>query len=164
MNTTIKSLRTSIFAALVIAFFGAQRHVGPILFLFILIWLLWLPYSAYLIFLKPQRRKLQVLRIVLWVGTAVLIAGIHHIRFNSDRAAADEIAAGIISYSVAHGKYPSSLAEAGLSQDALRFISPRSLYKLDDQGKPILFYESSFMAFDTISYDFETRTWVYQPD
>ncbi|MDD3484180.1 hypothetical protein [Azovibrio restrictus] len=164
MNFTMKALLNSVLAALALTVIGVQRHAGPVLFLFIMVWPFWLPYSAYIICFKLQQRKLQVLRVVLWVGTAVLIAGVHYIRLNLDRAAADKIAARIISYSVAHGGYPASLAEAGLSLDALRSISPKSLYALDGQGKPILFYESSFIAFDTISYDFETRSWAYQPD
>ena len=159
-----RALIPSAAGALFLTFICLQAHAGFFLYFFIPVWLFWLPYSAYVIARKPEARKLQTIRVGLWLSAALLIACVHVFRHNSARHTADEVVSKVQSYSATHGHYPPSLTEIGLSKEELRTKLRMGFYHRDEAGKPFFIYAATFEPFSTFSYDFGKQLWVYQPD
>lgn len=133
------------------------------LYLFLLIWLFWFPYCAYVILKKPAARKFQLIRLAIWLSAAACIAGVHFIYHYSARHYADGVASKIEAYSASNGRYPSAISDVGITKEQLREYLGISYYQVDESGKPNLIYAVTFEPFSTFVYDFEKRSWKYLP-
>lgn len=74
------------------------------------------------------------------------------------RAEAERIVAALEAHKGRAGIYPASLDEVGFDAKALRdkwYLS----YRLEDGGKPALFYSAQNMWLVAYHYDFELRNW-----
>ena len=164
LSPMAKEIASSVATACIFAFLCSTPHLGFLLYLWFLFWLFWLPYSAYVIIRKPLRRKVQSIRVVLWLSAAFLVVCIHFVRHNFVRNTADEIISKITSYAATHGQFPSSISDVGLSEEELRAKINMGHYWRDEAGKPLFIYAVTFEPYSVFSYDFEKRTWVYEAE
>jgi hypothetical protein len=74
---------------------------------------IWLLYSGYVIWRRPEGRRIQVIRVVILTVTLVGIAGLHFYYYTSARAAGDYAERLVSAYKAEHGNYPDTLEEAG---------------------------------------------------
>ncbi|MES2299002.1 MAG: hypothetical protein V4582_18300 [Pseudomonadota bacterium] len=118
----------------------------------------WCLYSLYVITTQPSRRTLQAKKVAYWVlGIATIIA-VHVYRHISTRTAANEIVARIVDYSKTHGTCPPTLEAIGSSNAVLKEKLGLSGYFCKN-GNPALFYGTTYVPFETESYDFEHGLW-----
>ncbi|QSX79388.1 hypothetical protein [Agrilutibacter solisilvae] len=151
---------TAVFCA-VVAFLTAQVHAGFMLIFVAPILAIWLLYSIYIAVKQPARRRTQSIKAGLWL---VMVGGVlltHWHYHRAARDAADAAVGSILRYRASHGAFPESFEAAGVH--GLR-KDWRVMYLRRKDGRPILFYPATFVAFDKYWYDFEDRSWVYQPD
>lgn len=138
---------------------GAFLVVAAIPFLGI-----WLLYSAYIIWRKPEKRRTQLTRLGILAVTLIGIAAVHFYYYTSARAAGNYAERLVSAYKAVHGTYPDTLEDAGWRLGAYggRW---RIVYKGNGANKdPILMYPATWVIFDMYDYDFRTRQWVYLPD
>ncbi len=67
----------------------------------------------------------------------------------------------VIAYRQSHGRYPATAQALGYSDAQIRELFVMGGYFLTD-GKPYLFYASTYMPFESESYDFALRQWQHQ--
>ena len=125
--------------------------------------LVWIPYSAYVMVKKPGIRASQLARLCIWVLVVPLLFGVHYLRQKIARRNADEIVAMIDGYSKAHGHYPPTLEETGISRKQLKDKLGFAAYFFD-QGKPSFFYHGTFTPYAVCRYDFRAGEWSCRPD
>jgi len=124
----------------------------------------WLPYSSYIIWRRPEKRRLQVIRVGILTATLVGIAALHFYYYTSARAAGDYAERLVSAYRARHGTYPDTLEEAGWTLGAYggRW---RIVYQGHGADKdPMLMYPVTWVIFDMYDYDFKTGQWEYLPD
>lgn len=155
-----KKLVPTLLAAAIMALILGQSHAGFMLLFVAMALLAWIPYSAYVMFRKPDIRALQLARISIWLFAVVLVAGIHYLRHETTRRNANEIVASIKLFSAAHGRCPATLDEVGISPQQLKEKLGKSGYECRD-GKPFIFYAATYIVFDTYSYNFAANQWEY---
>ena len=152
----IRPLITTIAGCGVAAAITAPVHAGFMLVFVVPILVVWLVYSAYVIWRRPARRKLQILQVALWllVVGGVLLAHLHY--YSAARSAGNTAVTAILQYKASHGVYPPSLRAAGLQSTGW------GVSYLFDHGQPVLFYPATFIVFETCSYNFERQSWEHQ--
>ncbi|MFZ6799188.1 hypothetical protein [Undibacterium sp. Di24W] len=142
----------------------AQYQLGFILNFFLLVWIFWLPYSAYRIITNSVIRQHQIVRVLIWLIAAAIIGLAHTVQHNHTRNAADVFVMKIQAFTDKYHRYPSSISEVGVSEDELNSQLGLSYYSLNQLGRPSFVYATSFEPFSTFSYDFDARVWEYLPD
>jgi hypothetical protein len=155
----IRSIVGSIVLCTAFVFISAPVHGGPWLLLAAPFLAVWLPYSAYVIWRRPDARRIQAIKVSLWV---VAVGGVLLTQWHYQKAAresANSAVAEIFRYKASRGSFPADL-------NAINFKDQKTwrLAYLVKDGKPSLFYPATFTLFDTYWYDFEHKSWVYQPD
>jgi hypothetical protein len=108
---------------------------------------IWLLYSSYVIRRRPEKRRVQVVRVVILTTTLVGIAGLHSYYYISARAAGDYAEHLVSAYKAEHANYPDTLEEAGwntccFKQDLkkLRALSVDEIHKVPpDPWAPAFF-------------------------
>ncbi len=158
-----KTHRSSLVAAGLLALLCSQRYTANVLVVFFLVWLFWLPYSAYVLLRRPAMRRRQLWRLAIWFGTAGWIALVHVYQYHATRRYADEVVAKIEAYRAEHQRYPESMKDIGLDREAFRENLGYANYSADN-GSPSLFYGATFEPFSTYAYDFQARSWQFHPD
>ena len=123
----------------------------------------WLAFSAWVIATKPQRRLLQTAKVILWLSSVLVIVAVHWYVASVTRANAQHIADAILEYSRTHGEYPPNLQAIAVTQAKLKAEVGLGGYVLRD-GKPLFFYATPYIPFETDHYDFERRSWVHDFD
>lgn len=149
------------FLCAIVALLAAQVHSGFMLIVVAPFLLIWLLYSIYVVLKHPSRRRVQSIKVALWfivVGGVLLSHWYYH---RAARETANLAVDAILSYRANHGSFPETLDAAGVVSD--NWKGWRVFYLLKD-GSPSLFYPSTFVVFDTYWYDFERKSWIYQPD
>ena len=151
-----RPLMTTIASCCLVALITAPVHAGFMLVCILPILAIWLLYSAFVIWRQPAKRKLQAIQVGLWflVVGGVLIVHLHY--FRAARSAGNVAVAAVLQYRASHGMFPPSLQVAGV-----RNAGWGMFYELA-QGKPVLFYPATFIAFDTYAYNFKRRAWEHQ--
>lgn len=137
-------------------FLTAPVHGGFLLVFVVPILAVGLLYSVYLIWKRPAVRRLQLVKIALWllVIGAVCLAQRHYYR--AARAAGNVVVASILQYKARHGVFPESLRAAGVEATSWHIA-----YILKD-GRPSVFYPATFVVFDTYRYNFRQHRWELQ--
>lgn len=157
-----KTHSSSLLAAGLLALICSQRYTGIFLDAFFFVWVFWLPYSAYVLLRKPAARRRQLWRLAIWFGAAGWIALVHTYHHHAARHYADEVVAKIEAYRSSAQRYPASLDDIGISNEAFHQRLSFAHYSADN-GNPSLFYAGTFEPFSTYAYDFRLHTWRYRP-
>ena len=156
----LKSFIGTVVGCVALVIICAPIH-GGITLLFVVPFLaVWLIYSAYVIWRNPARRNTQSIKAGTWILTVFGVLLVHWHYYNAARNDANFVATSILRYKTAHGSYPQNLDAINLRNYGRKWM----LGYILDKGEPGLFYGATFVPFDTYFYDFEKRSWVYQPD
>lgn len=139
----------------VFLFFSLQRDGGPLVVLFIPIFLLMAAYQGVRMLRSTDERKSRSIRLVAWCVALLLSGALHLYWSRTDRTTADSAARKVLEYRQRTGTYPASLAETGLGE---RPSSSKLRYAVRD-GKPTLTYPAAFLPLTTHEYDFEAGRW-----
>ncbi len=120
----------------------------------------WLPYSLVVIIRNPDRRKIQLLKVGIWILMVVTVLLVHLVRHRYARDYADSVAQRIEQFRNTQGRYPDRLEEIGMSTAELkaRLVTPHY------SNRPKFYYANTMVAFRMWSYDFETREWIDEYD
>lgn len=103
----------------------------------------------------------EAVKIVVWMVLAGGIFWHYQQKFSDARSEADRVAAQVIAYHTAHGKYPSHDVVMQLPDTPLK---GRMHYIPPENGRPpILHYKDPVTMFDDYIYDFQTRVWEHRP-
>ncbi|MGZ3241541.1 MAG: hypothetical protein ACXWJK_15025 [Burkholderiaceae bacterium] len=159
----LAGLHGTLIGAGVLAFLLLQKHSG---FMILFVWLFlipWIFYSAWVIVRQPQRRSIQAKKVFVWVAFSTIVVGYHLQLHNETRRKAQHIADKITDYMTAKGACPVKLETIGLSNKSLREEIGLSGYQCEG-GKPVLFYASTYVPFETDHFDFKRREWVHIGD
>ena len=153
----IRPLITTIAGCCLLAAITTQVHGGFMLVFLLPIFAIWLIYSAFVIWRRPARRKLQAVAVGLWVFVVggAFLAHAHY--QEAARSAGNAAATAILQYKASYGVYPPSLRAAGLES------TDWGVYYDFANGTPVLFYPDTFIVFDTYSYNFKQQSWEHQP-
>lgn len=158
-----KALIGTVVACCVVGLFTSQRHAGFGLMFLIPFFVVWIPYSLFLIVWKPARRNTQIAKIILWGVSVSVVIAIHMHRAQEIRARADKVLALILKHKAENGAFPANLADIGWSEAPARSGRTKIFYSNKD-GNPMLFYAATFIVFDTYSFDFGEDRWSYVAD
>lgn len=124
--------------------------------------MIWLIYSVFLVCIKAEKRQIQLVKMLIVLITAAIIASIHGYRSEAARHSADEIVFKLQQYQAEHGVYPANLELIGQDSHVLKQQLMLN-YGVKD-GQPILVYASIWNAFDRFYYDFQQQMWLFHPD
>jgi hypothetical protein len=111
---------------------------------------------------QPQTRKIQAVRVGVWVLAIVAAFVAHDVRNRAVREQGNAIVEKIRAYTAANGHCPNTLEDIGLPTTATRKTFGGS-YSCQE-NKMHLYYRSPLTLFDAWSYDFEKNEWVFYPD
>lgn len=143
--------------ALCVGLFASHPLFGALLFAVAPFVSAWAIHTAVRIAQRPHERRTRGILLAVWVVAIAVPAALHADRAHAARADATAAIAAVDDYRVRRGRYPESLAEAGLDAAALQ-SRWRLWYRVVD-GKPALHYRSTLLIFDVYSYDFVRREW-----
>lgn len=115
----------------------------------------WLPYSVFVIVRKPEKRRLQSLKVGIWVLVLAIVLAIHFVRHREARSHADAVVRKIERYRETQGLYPERLEEIGISQADLK----EKLVMPHYSNRPTFYYANTMVAFHMWSYDFSAHQW-----
>lgn len=105
---------------------------------------------------QPLLQRQALRNTAIWLAAFAAITLAHVYYAHQARSRAEHWVVRIDAFQAEHGHYP--------QPDQIGFPKPNMLlhpiYMLEDDGTPVLFYRSSFVAFETLHYDFETRQWA----
>jgi hypothetical protein len=125
---------------------------------------LWLAYNAYVIWRRPEKRRIQLLQISIVLATGVAIAALHWYYAASARAAGNYALSLVNTYKALHGVYPDSLEDAGWKQGAYGGRWRVTYQGYGETKDPMLMYPATWIIFDMYDYDFKTKKWTYLAD
>ncbi len=157
------NLYISLPLAAAFTWFAGAWGQGVFVKLSILAMMVWLPYSAIVMILKSEQRRAQLTRVAIWGGAVALAGGIHYVRHQAVMKYANEISAAVAQYTAAHGHCPAMLDEIGVSREQLQDELGRAYYQCKGE-RPALSFRDSYDGFDSYSYDFAAKAWVFHPD
>jgi hypothetical protein len=135
--------------------------MGVLVMFFVLFLVIWAAVSLSIVSRDRGQLKSRSIKFSLWLATMSVVCSLHWYYSVSARRAADQFEMAIEQYKARHGSYPENLMAAGL--DAERAYRINLHYGVFD-GRPLLVYGATLVAFDMYNYDFEHHVWVYQPD
>ncbi|HEX9079776.1 MAG TPA: hypothetical protein VF795_09315 [Desulfuromonadaceae bacterium] len=118
----------------------------------------WAVYSLFRIVFRPAERRSRSIRLAIWAVTiAIIVAATGHWDAVA-RQEADSAVSAIVAHKNRTGAYPASLADVGIDPQVLR--EKYSLrYRVDNDGKPALFYSQPSMPMIAHHYDFAHGRW-----
>jgi hypothetical protein len=141
----------------------SQRHLGFALYV-VFIWMApWLLGTAYHCFRYPVERRPRLINAGIWCLCVTIVLTSHLIMYRNAQAYGQQVVTQIEAYRTQHGNYPASLEEAGINKAVFRKHLGLGAYMYED-GHPSLFYASTYVPFDTESYDFTRHIWVHLYD
>ena len=161
IRTWLSTLRSTLIGAGIVTLLLCQPFCGFMLFLVLLFLLPWLVASLWIGFRHPEQRARRASQAAIWLCSVSLIVGMHVYRATSARDQAQLLVEKVIAYRQSHGRYPATAQALGYSDKQLRELFVMGGYFLTD-GKPYLFYASTYMPFESESYDFALRQWQHQ--
>jgi chromate transport protein ChrA len=161
MSTGVTPIVGAVVGAAAFTFFAGNPGGGFMIYLIAPFLLIWLLYTVYVFWRRPQRRRIHGIATGIWLLAIAVVAGLHARYYRQARQSADAVVAAVMQYKQQHGEYPASEAALGIA------IEPAGIehatYLLKD-GKPGVTYASTFRIFGSYSYNFETRQWDYYAD
>jgi len=156
------SLLGTILGCVILAFATWPVHGGFMVFLAVPFLVLWLPYSAFLsIWSKPARRRLQAIKVCLWLAVVAGGYSLHWYYRIAARAAADEVIQVVLAYKEKTGSYPKRLEDAGVALGQGGRLPWRISYFETEQKTHWLIYPNTFIVFQVYIYKFEQGRWDY---
>ena len=158
MNSTNPGhpVRDTLVAACLIGALLSVKGMASGLVLVALAMVFWLPYSLVVIARNPERRRVQSLKVGIWILMLAAVLAVHFVRHVQVRSHADAIVLKIEQFRDARGRYPASLEEMGMSRTELK----DRLGSVHYSNKPHFYYDNTFAAFHLWSYDFREHEWV----
>ena len=121
----------------------------------------WLLASLWIGFRHPEQRALRASKAAIWLCCVSLIVGVHLYLAIQTRDQAQLLVEKVIAYQQTHGRYPDSAQALGYSDKQLRELLGLGGYFLTE-GKPTVFYATTYLPFETESYDFSRQQWQHQ--
>ncbi|MBM9521238.1 hypothetical protein JWG39_15565 [Desulforhopalus vacuolatus] len=127
-------------------------------------WLLFLVPSTikklFTVFVKKKDQKQIFIQIVLWsISCAIILA--HHVYLHKTTLHyAKSISNTVEAFYIKNGKYPKTLEYAGVKTGTDNKFQIH--YYFINESQPALFYPATWIVFDTYSYDFKNKKWVYR--
>ena len=103
---------------------------------------------------RPEAARKERLRNIVWIIAAALSVGINIFNYYHARHEMAVSAAAFGQYYARHGRYPETLAAAGLGGK----ISCLRYHWID--GKPLLLCKDPLLLFEHYQYDFQHRRWL----
>lgn len=159
-STPNPALRSTIIAVAVLGvLLSVQMMAGYLVFVAIFL-LFWVPYSLAVIVKSRERRKIQAVKIGIWLSMFAVVLGIHLVRYVNVRNYADSVVKKIKIFQKQHGFYPANLEEVGISQEDNKDKLGLARYS----NKPMFSYPDTMLIFHMWSYDFEKHEWVNEGD
>ena len=161
MSTGVTPIVGAVVGAAAFTFFAGNPGGGFMIYLIAPFLLIWLLYTVYVFWRRPQRRRIHGIATGIWLLAIAVVAGLHTRYYQQARQSADALVAAVMEYKQQHGEYPASEAALGIP-DAASGIQHASYHLVD--GKPSVTYASTFQMFGSYTYNFETRQWDYFAD
>ena len=103
---------------------------------------------------RPEAARKERLRNIVWIIAAALSVGINIFNYYHARHEMAVSATAFGQYYARHGRYPETLAAAGLGGK----ISCLRYHWID--GKPLLLCKDPLLLFEHYQYDFQHRRWL----
>ena len=122
----------------------------------------WLPYSAFIMWLKPVRRRLQAVKVCLWLAVVAGSCCLHWYYWTTARADAEEVIRTVLAYKERTGSYPERPQDAELALGGPWHIGYIT-YAVGARDIHAVIYVDTFRPFGVHRYEFEARRWFYQP-
>lgn len=151
-----------LFGLAIVAFFCSQPSAGFMMLLFAPLALMYQTYKLAVGWKNSAQKHQRIGAIFAIVLASSVVAGAHLYHHTVARENADRLAQEIIGFHALHGRYPVNIAEMGVTESLKKPIH-RPRYSYTD-GKPMLFYNATFVMFEGWNFDFANRTWAYRPD
>jgi hypothetical protein len=159
----LRPIIATIAACAIVAFLTWPVHGGFIVLFTLPVLAFWFPYSCYVIWRHPARRRLQTIKLCLWLIVVGGVCGLHLYYCVSARSAANDVINAVLTYKEQHGSYPPRLEVAGIALG--KTGGPwRIGYVIDEKDTHALVYPTTFTVFEAYIYEFEQGRWVYVPD
>jgi hypothetical protein len=156
-----KSLIAAVVGSAGLLFLTWRPRGGFVIFFAAAFLLVWLPYSGYVIWRYPPRRRLQIIKVCVWLVAFGGSCALHWRYYNMARLEANQIVQAVASYKRQHGVYPDRLEDVGVHLD--EHGGPWHIgYVVSDTHT--LIYPSTFRVFDAYLYRFEEGRWKYSGD
>ena len=111
---------------------------------------------------KPEKRRLSLIRIVVWLVVPAIVGAAHWRWYLAARADANIAVTAVTTFKARTGTWPKTLQDAGI-QDP-QFGRRWMLGYLLDADRPFIAYASTFALFDSYTYDFEAQRWEFHAD
>jgi hypothetical protein len=150
--------RGTLIACTLVGLATAHHYAAVLLIFLVLPFLIWFLYSIVIVATRPQRRKVQLTRVALWLATFFLIGMVQYAWFHAARSEGDRIVRALEKHRQTHGTYPPDLRALGEDSNKLK-DEARLRYGVTE-GKPTVVYGSPFTPFDQYAYDFEKKSWT----
>ena len=160
---SLRSLWGTILGCAILASLTWSAQGGFMVFVPILFLLFLLPYSAFVMWSEPVRRRLQAVKVCLWLAVAAGSCCLHEYYETAARAAADEVIRAVLAYKEKTGSYPERLQDAGVVLDE-RGGRWRIHYFVDGNYSKTysLRYLDTYRPFSVYTYKFEARRWFWR--
>jgi len=153
----------TLIASLLVALLLTQRHCGFMLAFVLLFLIPWFAYSCYRCMRFPVERKLRVQKAFVWCVAVAVIVSVHLVMYQSAKSYALGVSEKIETHISSHGQCPTELEDVGISKSAFKEHLGLGGYFCKDQ-QPFLFYASTYVPFETESYDFAKHEWEHVYD
>lgn len=163
MSTGVTPIVGAVVGAAAFTFFAASPGGGFMVYLIAPFLLIWLLYTVYIFWRRPERRRTHGIATGIWLLAIAVIAGLHTWYYQQARKSADALVAAVAQFKQQHGVWPASEAALGIDDKRPRSHMQSASYFLKD-GSPKVMYASTFQMFATYSYNFETQQWDYFAD
>jgi hypothetical protein len=156
----IKTLRSTLIAAGVVALFLCQRHLGFMVLLEGLILAPWIVFSIWVSIKNPQQRSLRAAKVGIWLLSVGIVIGVHFFVATQTRERAQKLVDAVMSYHASHGAYPVDTQSIGYTKEEVRSMIGMGGYRFE-HSQPSFFYASTYVPFETEDYDFSKRKWKH---
>lgn len=162
-----KSLRykfyETLLSATLLCLICSQRYAGFLLLIFTPFLLVWLLFSLYIVYKKPELKKWQLGRIGIWITCILIVLGMHKYYEINARKNANDVIDLIERYRSEHGNYPKNYMDIGMDQQKLRDKCGIFCF-FSHEKEAQLTYAGTFIIHSFYTYDFNTKKWEFLDD
>jgi hypothetical protein len=157
----IRAWLTTLLAVVVVTPLLCMRYNGYMLLPLICFLLVYLVASPWSDFRHPEKRVLRAGQAIIWLCSVSLIVGVQAYRASQTHQQAELLLAQIIAYRQSHGSYPATAQAIGYSDARIHDLLGMGGYFLTE-GKPTLFYASTYMPYEYVTYNFSLQQWQHR--
>lgn len=163
LPTSLYPLRRNLLQAVIVTLLLAQNGMGTGLPVTITIFALWMLTRIVRCISKPEQRRLQGQKILIWSASVFLITVAQLIHAHNQHRYAQDLVDQIQLYARQHGEYPPDLESLGTSREREKTQLLALVYgryaEGPSAGKPFFSYADNFFMFAKENYDFEKQVW-----